>query len=148
MIGIVTGEISGVFVIDCDSEEAYQAIQEYLPDNFITCIAKTPRGYHLYFLIPKDETIGSAAGVMPGVDIRGEGGYIIAPPSVNGTGKAYQWLEGLSIDEVPPAPCPDALYNKIYNTIYRAFEGNTTKTTDISIKELVTMIFFMPQIFS
>ena len=126
MLGIVTGEISGVFVIDCDSEDAYQAIQEHLPDNLITCIAKTPRGYHLYFLMPKDKTISNAAGIMPGVDIRGEGGYIIAPPSVNGTGKGYAWLDGLGIDEVSPAPCPDALYKIIYSTIYRASKDHTT----------------------
>jgi len=86
-IGIVTGPLSGVLVIDCDSEEAYRKIQELLPDSFITCIAKTPRGYHIYLFYPKGEHIGNAAGIMPGVDIRGEGGYIIAPPSVNGEGK-------------------------------------------------------------
>jgi len=124
MIGIVTGEISGVFVIDCDSEEAYQKIQDLLPDDFITCIAKTPRGYHLYFVYPAGEHIGNAAGILPGVDVRGQGGYIIAPPSVNGTGKAYAWLDGLGIDEIEPAPCPDALYNKKSFNIYRACKEN------------------------
>jgi len=71
MIGIVTGETSGVFVIDCDSEQAYQKIQDLLPDNFITCIARTPRCYHLYFVYPAGEHIGNATGIMPGVDVRG-----------------------------------------------------------------------------
>ena len=126
MIGIVTGEISGIFAIDCDSEAAYQKIQELLPEAFLTCIAKTPRGYHLYLVYPKGQRVTNAAGVMPGVDIRGEGGYIIAPPSVNGNGTAYRWLEGLSIDEVEPASVPPIIINK-YLLAYR---GEWSKTTN------------------
>lgn len=114
MIGIVTGEISGVFVVDCDSEAAYQKIQELLPDSFITCIAKTPRGYHLYLIYPKGQVIGNAAGIMPGVDVRGEGGYIIAPPSVNAEGKAYTWLTGLALGEVEPGTVPDNILKYLY----------------------------------
>lgn len=115
MIGICTGEISGVLVIDCDNEEAYQKIQELLPDSFITCIAKTPRGYHLYLIYPKGQRIGNAAGIIPGVDVRGEGGYIIAPPSINADGKSYAWQEGLSIADVTPAPMPSELTRAINN---------------------------------
>ncbi len=122
MIGVVTGAISGVFVVDCDNEEAYQRIQELLPDAFITAIAKTPRGYHIYLAMPPGQSIGNATGIIPGVDVRGDGGYVIAPPSVNGTGKAYQWLEGLSIHETAPAPCPDALLNKL------KYKGHETPT--------------------
>ncbi len=102
MIGIVTGEISGLLVIDCDNEAAYQKIQELLPDSFLTCIAKTPRGYHIYLVYPKGQRIGNAAAIMQGVDVRGEGGYAICPPSVNGAGRGYTWLKSLSIDEVAP----------------------------------------------
>lgn len=131
-VGIVTGALSGVFVIDCDSEQAYQKIQDLLPDSFITCIARTPRGYHIYLVYPKEGHIGNATGIMPGVDVRGEGGYIIAPPSINGEGKAYAWMDGLSVDEVEPAPCPDALYNIKSFTIYRAKEDtvNTVNTVN------------------
>ena len=125
MIGIVTGELSGLLVIDCDNEAAYQKIQELLPDNFITCIAKTPRGYHVYFFYPKGQRIGNATGIIEGVDIRGEGGYIIAPPSVNGEGKAYAWLEGLSIDETAPASMPDAIFNILNNSIYKGLKNTS-----------------------
>jgi len=122
-VGIVTGEISGVFVVDCDNEDAYQKVQELLPDNFVSCIVKSPRGYHIYLIYSANQTIGNATGVMPGVDIRGEGGYIIAPPSINAEGKAYSWMQGLSIDEVAPSPAPgallSALLNNINNSLYR-----------------------------
>ncbi len=41
MIGIICGEISGIFVIDCDNAEAYEIIQKALPDSFVCPIAKT-----------------------------------------------------------------------------------------------------------
>jgi hypothetical protein len=129
MIGIVTGSISGIFVIDCDSEEAYWRIQELLPDTFITCIAKTPRGYHLYLVMPK-ERIDNAAGILPGVDVRGEGGYIIAPPSMNVEGKYYTWLDGLSILEGDPATVPDALNKSL--SLYRAFQGKATPVNNVN----------------
>ena len=131
-VGIVTGEISGIFVIDCDNEEAYNKIQELLPDSFITCIAKTPRGYHLYLIYPKGQNISNATSIIPGVDIRGEGGYIIAPPSVNVEGKVYTWLPGMSIDEVAPTTIPDAILinTSIKGGGYRGGEQNTTTTTD------------------
>jgi hypothetical protein len=114
MIGIVTGEISGIFVVDCDNEDAYQKIQELLPDSFITCIAKTPRGYHLYLIYPKGQTIGNATGILPGTDIRGEGGYCIAPPSINAEGKPYAWIEGLAMGNVEPATVPININKYLY----------------------------------
>ena len=128
-VGIVTGEISGIFVIDCDNEEAYNKIQELLPDSFITCIAKTPRGYHLYLIYPKGQNISNATSIIPGVDIRGEGGYIIAPPSVNVEGKVYTWLPGMSIDEVAPTTIPDAI---LINTSIKVggYRGGAQTTTD------------------
>jgi len=117
-VAIVTGQLSGVFVVDCDNGEAYQKIQELLPDSLVTCIAKTPRGYHIYFSYPNGQRIGNATNALPKVDIRGEGGYVIAPPSINGDGMAYDWLEGLSMHDEDPAPAPESIY-KIINSLYR-----------------------------
>ena len=134
MIGICTGEISGLLVVDCDNDGAYQKIQDLLPDSFVTCIAKTPRGYHIYLIYPKGEQISNAAGIMPGVDVRGQGGYIIAPGSVNTEGKAYTWLEGLGIDDVALAPVPceltRALFNNSTNKYYRGHDDTLTTSAD------------------
>src|SRR5690606_3167083 len=43
MIGIGTGSISGIFVIDCDTREGYQAIQKHIPENLLFPMARTPR---------------------------------------------------------------------------------------------------------
>ena len=144
MIGICTGEISGLFVIDCDTQEGYEAIQKLIPDSLILPIARTPRGgWHLYFLYPIKCKLTIGAGIMPGVDIRGEGGYIIAPPSINADGKAYKWEDGLSLGEVEPPPLPGALLsalnNIINNSIYKGCcqesQQMTTLTTNDNIFE-------------
>lgn len=98
-IGIATGkDSSGFFVIDLDEDEkkgvsGESALAEYissygpLPE---TVISQTPRGgKHLLFTSSTD--VSCKAGVLPGVDLRGTGGYIVAPPSVV-NGKEYRWI--------------------------------------------------------
>jgi hypothetical protein len=105
MIGVATGSISGVAVIDIDTQEGREAITRYIPDSLLTPTSKTPKGgQHLYFRSP-DKPISNNARVVPGCDFRGEGGYVIAPPSINATGQAYKWL--LSIEESEPADLPE-----------------------------------------
>ena len=112
MIGIVTGQISDLFVVDCDTEEGYKSIKKILPDTLIMPTARTPRGgWHFYFQYPTDLNLPSKAEIIPGVDIRGKGGYIIAAPSMNGNGKGYEWLDGLSLPEVALPQIPDAILN-------------------------------------
>ncbi len=101
MIGLATGRVSGVVVLDVDLDPskcidgsaslARLMENDKLPDDQMA--VRTPRGgQHFYFAVPRDVRIGSSAGKLgPGLDIRAEGGYVIAPPSVNGTGSAYSW---------------------------------------------------------
>lgn len=119
-IGLVTGRISDLLVVDLDKYKP-----EYDPkielehfDSLNTPTAESPRGgNHLYFKFTEGITI--AAGLFPGVDIRGEGGYIVAPPSVNGTGNPYKWIVGLEERERATLPASFAAsINKIKSTLY------------------------------
>ncbi len=93
-IAIVTGELSGVVVVDCDNEEAAHAAFDANMRSPIK--VKTKRGSHLYFEHPKDGTRrGPRAGVnsrgsdwpkINGLDFRGDGSYALLPPSKN-----YVW---------------------------------------------------------
>jgi hypothetical protein len=106
-IGIVTGEISGITVVDSDSEQAYNLLNEFLPDTFSTPTAKTPKGKHFYFRYsPK---FSNAVRLVSDIDIRNNGGYVVAPPSSNGIGKDYEWFNDLSITKVSPQPIPAML---------------------------------------
>lgn len=109
-IGILTGEISGVIILDLDSESAYEyASEKGLP---LTPTVKTGRGWQLYFKHP-GFLVKNSKNPKLKIDIKGEGGYGVAPPSIHGTGSRYEWVQGQSILEIEPAECPAWLIDYI-----------------------------------
>jgi hypothetical protein len=104
-VGIVTGQVSGLGVIDIDSDKGFSGLKKILPDNFVSPIVNTPRGgKHLYCL--HSAAIRNKAGVgIEGVDFRGEGGFVVAPPSVGPGGKPYTWDSDFGPGtKLPPVP--------------------------------------------
>lgn len=102
-IGIVTGKISGIVVVDVDQE----LIPSILPP---TVTVKTSKGHHLYYG-HHGHPVPNGTRVMENVDIRGDGGYIVAPPSIHETGWQYVWTTPLvSVDEL--TPFPEELFKK------------------------------------
>jgi hypothetical protein len=93
-IGIATGPASNVFVIDIDSGEAeaelrrLEAENAALPPSIETI---TARGRHVYFRWPEKPVRNSTSKIAPGIDVRGDGGYVLAPPSIHPSGRAYAW---------------------------------------------------------
>lgn len=97
-IAIVTGAISGLFVVDCDSERLI-AEHEGLPDYANTLKSITANGKHYFYQLPGFR-VGNRAG--EGVlHIRGDGGYVTAPPSIHPSGVRYRW-ERAPIQQCPP----------------------------------------------
>lgn len=106
-VGVVTGAISGVVVLDLDGEAGRQSVEKMqLP---ATPIARTGHGWHYYFKHPGGQ-VENAVGFLPGVDVRGDGGYVVAPPSMHQSGVRYRWL--LEPFETPLAELPDWLSRK------------------------------------
>jgi putative DNA primase/helicase len=90
LIGVCTG--NGLVVVDDDRGNA-----EPEDDMAKTLTCKTrSRGWHHWFRC-SNTTIGNRVGIIPGVDIRGAGGYVIAPPS---PGWSW-WNQGTDIQELP-----------------------------------------------
>lgn len=94
-IGIATGNASRLFVVDIDprhnGKESFQKLIEkfgVLPKTLTTHTGGG--GFHLFFRTP-NESIPNRTGILPGIDIRGDGGYIVAPPSIHSSGKPYTW---------------------------------------------------------
>ena len=85
-IGIATGEASGLVVVDLDGPEGEEHAADLPPTPYV----KTGRGYHLYFAHP-GEPVKNRAKIRPGVDLRGDGGYVVAPPSIHPDGTPYAW---------------------------------------------------------
>ena len=91
-------------VLDIDGEEGLASVRgRFLP---ATSVAKTGKGLHYYFAHPGFK-LPNAVGILPGVDVRADGGYVVAPPSVHASGRRYVWAPELSPEDLDLAPCPD-----------------------------------------
>ena len=102
-IGIITGNVSNLVVFDLDSEDASQYAEEQ--GGFpLTVMAKTGKGHHAYMRHP-GFVIKNSVNKKLDIDIRADGGYVVAPPSLHGSGFSYQWVEGQSIYQLDPAEC-------------------------------------------
>ncbi len=99
-IAIVTGILSNLTVVDTDSQEATERIQSLIPDSSVLPIAQTPKGgRHFYFKYMPGSS--NKARIDESTDIRSEGGYVVAAPSINGTGKGWKWVTSI-LDVDPP----------------------------------------------
>lgn len=103
---------SGLLAIDLD---AYK-------DNYAGCDLLTPEdeetvtnltgggGVHLLYTMPAGAKYGNEKGSLPpGVDVRGQGGYIVLPPSVHPSGNPYRWELSYGPHEIDPRPLPAEL---------------------------------------
>lgn len=107
--GLACGCDSGVFVLDVDGDEGAASLRVLVEDHgrewIETLSAKTARGLHYYFRYPADAVIrNSASKLAPGLDVRGEGGYVLVPPSVHPSGVIYRWAGSGESAPILPAP--------------------------------------------
>ena len=111
MIGMPTGRINGIIVLDVDrhSEGGVDGIDtlqglldagKELPDTLT--VATPSFGLHFYYRYPKGVDIrNSASRIGPGLDIRGNGGFVVAPGSRRFDGRRYEVFSGVPIAEAP-----------------------------------------------
>lgn len=112
-IGLVTGKTTGILTLDMDSDAAVERFEkEICPLNdILTPAVKTPHGRHVHFKYPAFEVRNgvNVLGKNSGVDIRGEGGFAVLPPSQLSDGGVYRWMEGRDPRSgVPFAALPEA----------------------------------------
>ena len=89
-VGIVTGPLSGVLVLDVDGPEGETELQKH--GHPVTPMVRTASGgLHLYFKHP-EQHVRTGIRVAPGLDVKASGGYVVAPPSVGSNGRPYEWL--------------------------------------------------------
>lgn len=111
-VGLVTGR---TIALDVDprhggdvSLEALEA--EHGPLPLTTRALTGGGGQHIFFKVPAGIEIrnstGDSGGLAPGLDIRGSGGYVVAPPSLHMSGRTYAWSVDHHPDEVAPADMP------------------------------------------
>ncbi len=105
-IGIATG--SGLLVLDIDGETGAASLQELLAQHGAlpaTPTQKTGKGRHYLFTV-EGPVKNSASRIGPGIDTRGDGGYIVGGPSIHPNGEPYTWDADARPSQLAAAPCP------------------------------------------
>lgn len=112
-LAVVTGDISGLVVLDIDprhdGDASLKRLQQQhgrLPE---TVRSITGGGGRHYFFKHPGREVRNRVGFEPGMDIRGDGGSIVLPPSVHPSGKRYRWSKSRGPDEHALADIPDWL---------------------------------------
>jgi DNA-binding transcriptional ArsR family regulator len=109
-IGVRTGRASGIVVVDVDPAKGGEVALAQLearhgPLPPTAEVATGGGGRHLWFAAPEGAPVPCSAGRLgPGLDVRGEGGYVVAPPSRHASGGRYVWTSprGIAIAPLPP----------------------------------------------
>jgi hypothetical protein len=104
-VGIRTGVACGVWIFDIDGEDgeaslrALEAEHGALPPTWESI---TARGRHVWFCCDGPVPC-STSKIAPGIDVRGDGGYVLVPPSIHPSGRAYVWSVDRA-DDLASAP--------------------------------------------
>jgi putative DNA primase/helicase len=112
-IAVATGPGSRLFVLDVDGVEGERSLVALerqhgdVPETYCQQQTGSGEGWQAFFAWPIDRTIRNSAGKLgAGLDIRGDGGYVVLPPSVHPSGRKYMWALDRSPWELPPEPAP------------------------------------------
>jgi hypothetical protein len=89
--------------------ESHRALERQYGPLPGTLISLTGNGRHYWFRADQEIPSTGKNKIAPGIDIKAEGGYVVAPPSIHPNGKTYRWL-----NHVPPAPAPAWLIKLIH----------------------------------
>ncbi|MFZ2349911.1 MAG: AAA family ATPase [Candidatus Bipolaricaulis anaerobius] len=106
-VAIITGKVSGIVVLDQDGDCPFLKGKDIPP----TPTVRTAKGFHRYFRWPGFDVRNQApmkdkdGRDIRGLDVRGDGGVVIAPPTRHPLGDGYDWV--IFPDEADPAPLPD-----------------------------------------
>ena len=110
-VGVATGSGSGVWILDIDPDKsgeatiaALEATYGELPPTW--AVETGGGGLHLWWRHPGGPVPTSAGKLGQGLDVRGEVGYVVAPPSQHRSGARYAWCADWSPGRVPLAPAP------------------------------------------
>lgn len=113
-IGLAMGACSLGYLlcVDIDKADAWDELVASLPDRVPdTMESRSGRGRHLFFLAAPHHNLSrlkNRAGLFGGVDVRADGGQVLAAPSRHHSGAVYEWVR-----PVQPATLPDSLYDAI-----------------------------------
>jgi putative DNA primase/helicase len=114
---VATGQVSGFFVLDIDprhgGDDSLAALEKQYGALPMTVIQQTGGGgRHILFAIPA-APVRNAVGIAPGIDVRGDGGYIVVAPSRHVSGGRYEWHPDFNFATTVVAPAPQWLLDLV-----------------------------------
>jgi len=118
-IAIVCGKVSSnLVVIDFDDAEVYEKFMKEVEGNAelkdiidSTWLVKTGKGFHIYLWVDTDKPVKT--GKLQKIDIKGEGGYVVAPPSLHPNGKHYTFIRSTKTTGHEIRIITEEQYNKL-----------------------------------
>lgn len=133
-VGISTGAVSGLVVLDVDprngGDESLSLLeQRFSPLPKTATVVTGGGGKHFYFKHPAALKISCAnkLGGLAGLDLKADGGYVVAPPSLHCSGKKYLWEPDSSLDKIELSPLPQF----ILDLSFRKMAGENSQTSDV-----------------
>ncbi len=100
LLAIRTGTVSGLAVVDIDPRNGGALVPDLMPPT--RCVRTGSGGWHLYYR-HSGGRLGAKLHAHPGVDLKVDGGYVVAPPSIHpDTGRPYRWAGDRPVIEMPP----------------------------------------------
>jgi hypothetical protein len=100
LLAIRTRTVSRLLVVDIDPRNGGHLDPTQMTPT--ATVATGGGGWHLHYHHPSGPTAAKLTG-HPGVDLKGDGGYVVAPPSIHpGTGRPYRWVGDWPVNEMPP----------------------------------------------
>lgn len=115
-VGIRTGRVSGIVVLDVDSEAAMTDLRRRgLPPTLVASTGRPGGGWHVYLAYPTDlglDRIASPNEFLPGVDLRADDSSVVPPPSSHHSGRVREWIAS-GPPEQRIGPCPEWLKDEM-----------------------------------
>ena len=111
-VGVASGKVSDLIVLDVDPRHGgLESLRQFedengpLPD--VPAVRTGGGGFHFYFkYLPG---LGNRVGLLPGIDVKSDGGFVVYPGSIHKSGRRYRWLYGRTPRKVSTAPFPASL---------------------------------------
>lgn len=151
LVGIRTGKASNIFVLDFDvhdnGKDGIATLTEMTQiDNLLlptTTVLTSGGGIHLYYRYPHTQKVqnDNRGGVGPGVDVKGDGGFVIAPPSQKRDRVSYKWYPGCSPQRVTPVAASPALLALLPQPKQADHYVYTTQSFEVDLSTMVSYDF-------
>lgn len=135
-VGVATGATSGIVVLDIDLPTAIASLERLIDVGLPRTLTGLTGGGGIHLVFSSDDavlgnSVGRLPGIddeLPGIDLRANGGYLVAPPSAHRSGSRYEWLE--TNRELARAPGwlkqPERTYVAVDDVARTEIEGDGT----------------------